>query len=183
MSSPFIGEIRSFGFNFPPRGWATCSGQLLSIASNTALFSLLGTQYGGNGIQTFGLPDLRGRVAINQGQGPGLPNYVIGEMAGSPTTTLLTTNMPAHTHVVTGSAAQPCNSGAGPADNPTGAIPAGSASHEDFAAAASATGAMAPAPVTATAQPAGGGQPFDNMPPYLVVNMCIATTGIFPSRN
>lgn len=182
-TEPFLGEIRTFGFNFAPRGWSTCSGQLLSIAQNSALFALLGTTYGGDGQTTFALPRLSGRIAFNQGQGPGLPNYTIGESSGSPTTTLLSSNLPPHSHAVTGSAAQSCGSGGGTADNPTGAIPAGSATHEDYAAAGSSNGAMAPSPVTATVQPAGGSQPFDNMPPYLAMNVCMALEGIFPSRN
>lgn len=97
---PFVGEIEMFGFNFAPQGWATCDGQLLSIAQNTALFSLLGTQYGGNGTTNFALPDLRGRVPIHQGQGSGLSNRVIGEMSGSETTTLIQNNLPAHTHAI-----------------------------------------------------------------------------------
>lgn len=98
MSQPFIGEIRAVGFNFPPRGWAPCDGRLLPIAQNTALFSLLGTTYGGNGQTTFGLPDLRGRVPTGQGQGPGLPVMDMGEMAGTVTTTLTLAQMPAHNH-------------------------------------------------------------------------------------
>src|SRR3712207_3315813 len=100
MSEPFIGEIRMVGFNFAPRGWATCDGQLLSIAQNTALFSLLGTTYGGNGQTTFALPDLRGRAALHQGQGPGLTNRVIGEASGTETVTLTTNQMPSHSHGV-----------------------------------------------------------------------------------
>src|SRR4029450_14155051 len=100
MSEPFIGMIILVPYNFAPRGWAFCNGQILSIAQNTALFSLLGTTYGGNGQTTFALPDLRGRVAISGGQGPGLSNYTIGEQAGTETITLLTTQMAAHTHTV-----------------------------------------------------------------------------------
>src|SRR3954468_23228168 len=100
MSEPFLGEIRMFGGNFAPRGWAFCNGQILSIAQNTALFSLLGTTYGGNGQTTFGLPDLRGRVAVSAGQGPGLSNYSLGELAGSESVTLTSANMPAHNHSV-----------------------------------------------------------------------------------
>jgi len=100
MSQPFVGEIRAFGFNFAPRGWQQCNGQTLSISANAALFALLGTTYGGNGTTTFNLPDLRGRVAISQGQGPSTSNYVIGEAAGTETVTLLSTQMPQHTHTV-----------------------------------------------------------------------------------
>ncbi|MBW4889828.1 tail fiber protein [Mucilaginibacter sp. HMF5004] len=101
MDSPFMGQIQAFGFNFAPRGWSTCQGQLLSIAQNTALFSLLGTIYGGNGQQTFQLPNLSGRVAVGQGTGPGLSPYTIGQIGGSENTTILVSNMPPHTHVAT----------------------------------------------------------------------------------
>jgi microcystin-dependent protein len=101
MDSPFMGQIQAFGFNFAPRGWALCQGQIMSISQNTALFSLLGTNYGGNGVQTFGLPDLRGRVAVGQGQGPGLSPYTIGELAGSENVSILISNMPSHTHLAT----------------------------------------------------------------------------------
>ncbi|MDQ6777385.1 MAG: tail fiber protein, partial [Actinomycetota bacterium] len=103
MSEPFLGEVRTFGFNFAPRGWAFCNGQLLPISQNTALFSLLGTQYGGDGIQTFALPDLRGRVGIHQGSGPGLSPYAIGQTGGTETVTLTSNEMPAHNHSVNAS--------------------------------------------------------------------------------
>src|SRR3954454_5741331 len=103
MSDPFIGELRLFGFNFAPRNWATCDGQLMSISQNTALFSLLGTQYGGNGQTTFALPDLRGRVPKHAGQGPGLSTYTIGQVGGTETQTLSASQMPAHTHAVAAS--------------------------------------------------------------------------------
>src|SRR6476659_7582144 len=101
MSEPFLGEIRMVGFNFAPQGWALCNGQILSIAQNTALFSLLGTTYGGNGTQTFGLPNLQSRVPMHWGQGPGLSNYVIGEQTGTENVTILTSNLPPHTHTAT----------------------------------------------------------------------------------
>jgi microcystin-dependent protein len=105
MSAPYIGEIRAFGFNFAPYGWATCDGQLLAISANTALFSILGTTYGGNGTTNFALPNLQGNTPIHQGQGSGLPDYVLGEQLGSPTVTLTTAEMPAHVHVVNASTA------------------------------------------------------------------------------
>ena len=179
----YIAEIFMFAGNFAPRNFALCQGQLLSIAQNTALFSLLGTNYGGNGQTTFGLPDLRGRLPVGTGQGPGLAGIDLGEVAGAPSTTLAVTNLPSHTHAVTGTASQPSSSAAGNADSPNGAVPAGSATDENYAAAGSANGAMAPAPVTATAGPSGGGQPFSNMQPYLGMNYVICTSGIFPSRN
>src|SRR3954470_9404352 len=101
MAEPFLGQISTFGFNFAPRGWATCDGQILAIATNTALFSLLGTTFGGNGQTTFALPDLRGRVPIHQGQGPGLSSYVMGEVTGVESVTLITTQMPQHVHPTT----------------------------------------------------------------------------------
>src|SRR5437899_12703586 len=111
--TPFIGEIVMFAGNFAPRGWAFCNGQILSIAQNTALFSILGTTYGGNGQTTFALPDLRGRVPMHPGQGPGLTNHTLGEVAGSETTTLLSSNMPQHTHALN------CNSAAGTQPSPS----------------------------------------------------------------
>ncbi|MDX6255763.1 MAG: hypothetical protein QOJ11_2097 [Frankiales bacterium] len=167
LTSPFLGEIRIFGFNFNPRGWATCQGQLMSISQNTALFALLGTQYGGNGQTTFALPDLRSRIALGQGQGPGLSAYVIGELAGSETVTLLQSQLPAHTH------AQPVTNAAASASRPNNTVPAAGGSY----AAAGDGGSFVPTSVT------GGNQPFGILPPVLVVNYCIALQGIFPSRN
>jgi len=167
VSEPFIGEIRAFGFNFAPRGWATCSGQLLSIAQNTALFSLLGTTYGGNGQTTFALPDLRGRVAINQGQGPGLANKTIGEQAGQESHTLTANEMPAHAH------AQPASNADQSTNRPGNAVPTKGGVY-----AAAGDGTL----LDPTTQ-AGGNQPHSIMQPYLVLNYCIALQGIFPSRN
>jgi microcystin-dependent protein len=172
MSEPFIGEIRIFGFNFPPRGWATCSGQILPIAQNTALFSLLGTTYGGNGQTTFALPDLRGRVPLSFGQGPGLSNYSLGEVAGAETITLLQSQMPAHMHNVA------CSSDDSNSGVPTNAYPS-AAPAQIYASAPTANKFMNPAMIAAT----GGGQPHSNLQPYLVLNYCIALVGIFPSRN
>jgi microcystin-dependent protein len=115
-----IGEIRMFAGNFNPRTWAFCQAQLLPIAQNTALFSILGTTYGGNGQTTFGLPDFRGRVAVGTGQGPGLPNVQLGEMAGTTTVTLLSTNMPAHNHAVTGTVTMQANTDGVLTSDPTG---------------------------------------------------------------
>jgi len=170
MSDPFIGTIQIFGFNFPPRGWAMCNGQLLSIAQNTALFSLLGTTYGGDGQTTFALPDLRGRFPNHQGQGPGLSNYDIGQVAGSETVTLLNTNLPAHTHGLRAGTTSTTK-------NPTGkfiGLSSGGAAYT-----ATQTGLMASNAI----DPAGGSQPFPNLNPYLTLNFCIALVGIFPSRN
>lgn len=169
MSEPFLGQIQAFGFNFAPRGWATCDGQILSIAQNTALFSLLGTTYGGNGQTTFALPDLRGRVSLHQGQGPGLTPRSLGEVSGSETVTLISSQMPQHNHIVN------ANTGA-PVDNlPGGQLLASTAIYTT----AGPDATMNPQMIG----PAGGGQPHNNMQPYLVINWCIALEGIFPSRN
>jgi len=177
MSDPFIGEIRMFAGNFAPRGWALCNGQLLPISQNTALFSILGTTYGGNGQTTFGLPDLRGRVALHPGQGPGLSPYTLGEQGGSESVTLLTTNMPAHTHMVNASTTNAT------APAPTNGI---LASPLDSNAGAG-LGYVTTSPNTQMAPnsiaPSGGSQPHENRQPYNCVNYIIALQGIFPSRN
>ena len=174
MSEPFLGQICSFGFNFAPRGWSLCNGQLISIAQNTALFSLLGTTYGGNGTVTFGLPDLRGRTALGQGNGPGLTPRVIGEMSGEENVTLITTQMPAHNHLVN---ANSTDSNPQAVKTPANNLPGYDDAGPLYAPTANAT--MLPTMI----QPAGGSQPHDNMQPYLVINYCIAMQGIFPSRN
>jgi len=170
MSDPFIGEIRLFGFNFAPVGWAMCQGQLLSISQNTALFSLLGTTYGGNGTTNFALPDLRGRVPLSMGQGTGLANYVLGQSAGAETTSLSAAQLPTHTHTLQGSAA-PASS-----DQPGGGV-LGRTSQSIYSA-PPASVALDPSSVTST----GGSQPVDLHQPYLALNFCIALQGIFPSR-
>jgi len=185
MASFFIGELRTFGFNFAPRFWAQCNGQLLPINQNQALFSLLGTTYGGNGTTNFALPDLRGRSMLSFGTGPGQPNYNLGQAAGTPTTTLLASNnLPAHTHTVQATVSQPASSGGGGADTPSGNIPANSGGQLNYAAPGASTGSLAPpAGVNVQSQAAGSSQPLSIMPPYLVLNTCIALQGIFPSRN
>ena len=167
MSEPFLGEIRAFGFNFAPRGWAMCNGQLLPIAQNTALFSLLGTTYGGNGQTTFALPDLRGRVPVHMGQGHGLSNRIQGEQSGEENHTLIITEMPAHAH------AQPASNAEQDTNRPGNAVPAKGGVY-----AGSTDGTVMDA-----STPTGGSQPHNNMQPYLVLNYCIALQGIFPSRN
>jgi microcystin-dependent protein len=169
MTEPFLGELRLFPFNFAPRGWAFCNGQILSIAQNTALFALLGTTYGGNGQTTFALPDLRGRVPISAGQGPGLTSYSLGETGGTETVTLIATQMPAHSHLVNVSNATATSS------RPNGNLPAAGGSYTD-----PGDGSHFDA---ATVAPAGGSQPHENRQPYLTLNWCIALEGIFPSRN
>lgn len=168
---PFIGQIKVFGFNFAPRFHATCDGQLLPINQNQALFSLLGTTYGGNGTTTFALPDLRGRTALHFGQGPGLGNYVLGQASGEENHTLLITEMPTHNHQAVAS-----NNNADQT-YPPGNLCAKGGSAAGFSATGGST--MNVQEITNT----GGSQPHNNMAPYTVVNYCIALTGIFPSRN
>lgn len=169
----YLAAIMQFAFGFAPRGWALCNGQLLPIAQNQALFSLLGTTYGGNGTTNFALPDLRGRVPIGQGQGPGLPDYLIGQPVGGETATLTIANMPQHKHTInasseTGDAASPAN--AYFANNGT----------RDYEYKLSGTQV---AMNTAMMANTGNGSQVPLMQPYLVINYCIALQGIFPSRN
>lgn len=170
MAEPFIGEIRLLPYNFAPNGWALCNGQIMSIAQNTALFSLLGTTYGGNGQTTFALPDLRGRVAVSSGQGPGLSDYTLGEQSGLESVTLTQGQMPIHNHGVN------CSTGDPDQGNPRNGFPANAPS---YAAGATAGATMNAGMIANT----GGNQPHENRSPYLVLNYCIALVGIFPSRN
>lgn len=166
---PFIGQILLFAGNFAPTGWALCNGQLLSIAQNSALFSILGTTYGGDGITTFGLPDLRGRVPMHWGNGPGLTPRTVGEQSGSESVTLLQTQVPAHTHTVNASDV------AADARNPANAILAQNASYTTSAP----NTTMSASSLTSV----GGGQPHDNMQPFLAITFIIALEGIYPSRS
>lgn len=170
----FIGQIRLAGFNFAPVAYMPCDGRLLPISQYDALFALLGTTYGGDGVSTFGLPDLRGRAPLHYGTGPGQPPYVLGQVAGSETVTLTGQQLPVHSHPAgaggTGNTASPAN--ALPGVTTTG--------NERYAANGSGTAApMAPSAVG----PAGGNQPHENMMPFQVVNFFICVEGIFPSRN
>jgi microcystin-dependent protein len=171
MSNPFVAEIRIFAGNFPPRGWAFCNGQILPISQNTALFSLLGTTYGGNGQSTFALPDLQGRAPMHPGQGPGLSLHDLGEESGSETVTLLESEMPAHIHN-----AQPKTS-LGNQQVPTGKSWAGSSITKQYVSTAPNV-QMNPLGVV----PTGGSLPHNNMPPYLFLNFIIALQGVFPPR-
>lgn len=172
MSDPFVAEIRIFAGNFAPTGWAQCNGQLLPISQNTALFSLLGTFYGGDGKSTFALPNLEGSFPIHQGQGPGLSDYSLGQQGGTDFVTLLTTEMPAHNHVAMGVGGQAnqqlpsANSWATTAQRP-------------YIAPASVNGQMGPFSLSVT----GGSLPHNNLQPYLVLNFIIAMQGVFPPRS
>lgn len=180
MAEPFLGQIMMFGGNFAPRGWAFCAGQLLSISQNTALFSLLGTTYGGNGVQTFALPDLRGRFPLGMGNGPGLSPVVEGQIGGSETTSILTSNLPAHNHPLLGSAtagAQTSPAGGAIAEINTGSVKTPTIGF-GFAT-TTPTSAMLPQSIGLTGQ----NIPLETIPPYLGVNFIIALQGIFPSRN
>ena len=174
MSEPFLGMIAIYGFNFAPRGWAMCNGQILPIAQNTALFSLLGTTYGGNGQTTFALPNLQGRVPVHFGSGAGLAPVSLGELAGKPSITLTTQQLPGHNHGVQ----VPCNTEDSTTTNPSGAVPA-NATANVYAAAATPGAFMANVNSGLTGQ----NQPIDILPPFLALNFCIALEGIFPSRN
>lgn len=177
MTTPMIAEIRLFAGNFAPRSWAFCQGQILSIAQNTALFSLLGTTYGGNGQTTFALPDFRGRLPYGTGQGPGLPTINLGQIAGSPTHTLIPTEMPAHNHGG-GTVAIPVTTADASSKNPSGKVPAATGAPA-YATPPDSTGASA----TVTLPINGGSQPFSIEQPYLGMNFIIAVEGVYPSRN
>jgi microcystin-dependent protein len=173
MADPFVAEIRIFPFNFAPKGWAFCDGQLLPLSQNTALFSLLGTTYGGNGKSNFALPDLQGRAPMHPGQGPGLSLHDLGETGGAETVTLLESEIPLHPHAMM-------------AQN----VPANVAAPSSAVTLARSSGGFAyqstnPIPVAASDQmvgPAGGDAPHNNMQPYLTLYFCIALQGVFPPR-
>jgi microcystin-dependent protein len=181
MTDQYLGEVRMFGGNFAPQGWALCSGQLLSIAQNSALFALLGTTYGGDGQSTFGLPDLRGRVPMHQGTGQGLSPRVIGEISGVETVTIVSATMPAHAHGVTATTAVGSLTGPGPTALP-GTPTGGSAVNTFYVT--TGTSSLVPAPMAATSiSVTGQTGPHDNMMPFLCTNFIISLVGIFPTRN
>ena len=173
MADPFVAEIRIFPFNFAPKGWAFCDGQLMPLSQNTALFALLGTTYGGDGKSTFALPDLQGNSAMHPGQGQGLSQRFLGEMSGSETVTLLVSEMPVHSH----------------AANAVGVVSTTAAPSTQTALARSVNGSayaagggqLAPLAFQAL-PPAGGSLPHNNLQPYLTLNYCIALQGVFPAR-
>ena len=175
MSDQFVAEIKLVGFNFAPTGYALCNGQLLPIAQNTALFSLLGTVYGGNGVTTFGLPNLQGSAPLHvgSGQGPGLSPYALGETGGEVAVTLTAAQLPVHTHTANAATA-------GGSDSPSGSVWA-SGIRGRSPAYTTALGSDVPMSASAMGT-SGGGQPHNNMPPYLTLNFIIALTGIFPSH-
>jgi microcystin-dependent protein len=173
MSDQFLGEIRMTGFNFAPYGWALCNGQTMSISQNTALFSLIGTYYGGDGISTFQLPNLQSRVPIHQGQGPGLSPYVLGQNGGFENVTLSTQQMPQHNHLA--------NTVSGPqatAPRPSNAYPGNATSGSVYS-----TGTPDSTFNNNFISYQGNSQPHNNLQPYLCISFCIALQGIYPSRN
>jgi microcystin-dependent protein len=177
----FLGSVMLFGGNFAPRNWALCQGQILSIAQNTALFSLLGTTYGGNGQTTFALPDLRGRAVVGAGQGPGLSDYELGQVGGVENTTLITMQMPAHSHAVS-MKITPGSSTSAASTNPTNAVYApDGGGNPAYSGSPNAT--MAAYQAVLTTSPTGSNIPFSNRNPFLGLNYLICTSGIFPSRN
>ena len=173
MADPFVAEIRIFPFNFAPRGWAFCDGQLLPLSQNTALFSLLGTTYGGNGKSNFALPDLQGSAAMHPGQGPGLSLHDLGETGGAPTVSLLESEIPAHTHSMRVHDLDLGELNAPAADRSL-------AKSTDATAYGPAANLVTMAPQELP--PAGGDQPHNNMQPYLTLSFCIAMQGVFPPR-
>jgi microcystin-dependent protein len=182
MSDPFVAEIRMFGFNFAPTGWATCDGQLLPISQNTALFSLLGTFYGGDGKSTFALPNLQDSVPVHTGtgQGPGLSQWFLGEMTGSEYITLLDTEMPVHTHTLNARALVGQTDTPGPTTVPSNGT--WQASNQLGVVQQYTTAAPAAQMNFNALTPAGGSLPHNNLMPYLVLNYCIAMQGVFPPR-
>lgn len=176
MTQPFMGQVQPYGFNFAPKNWAFCNGQIMSIAQNSALFSLLGTTYGGNGQTTFALPNLQSRVPMHFGTYQGA-SYVLGEQAGEENVTILMSELPQHNHGFLGSSNAANAAPVGP--NQVLALSTGGGIPDNFYG--------PPTPYTTlnpnSIQPTGGNQPHNNLQPYLAVNWCICTAGIYPSRN
>ena len=170
MAEAYLGEIRMFPYNFVPANWAICAGQLLSIAQNSALFTVVGTSYGGDGESTFALPDLRSRVAISSGQGNGLSNYIVGQRGGTESVALDEAQLPSHSHAVN------AHNTAGGRKTPAGSVPARAAT-DDYSAVPDGTTVMNAGMIGAS----GGGEPVSVIQPYLTIEFCIALTGIFPS--
>ena len=178
MSDQFVAEMRIFPFNFPPTGWAFCDGQLMPISQNTALFSLLGTTYGGDGKSTFGLPDMQGNVPMQPGQGQGLSQRFLGEASGVETVTLLTSEMPLHSHAANARAQEDAGDQTTPVNNIWAKVGGGRGGGGINLYHTAQNGTMRLDALT----PAGGNLPHNNMQPYLTLNFCIALQGIFPQR-
>jgi microcystin-dependent protein len=179
----YLSNVTIFAGNFAPRGWAFCQGQLMSIANYTALFALIGTTYGGDGINTFALPDMRGRAAVHAGQAPGLSSYILGQRAGTESVTLVVGNLPSHTHPLVSATGKPtANNTAGTVANPQGAVSAKLAATNIFNT-ASAGSVMGVSTCNTVTAPTGGSVPIAILSPYLAMNYIIALEGIFPSRN
>lgn len=180
MSTPFVAEITMFAFNFAPTGWALCQGQLLPISQNTALFSLLGTNFGGDGKSTFGLPNFQDQAALGVGQGAGLSQYVVGQTAGAPNVTLLQTELPIHSHSFS------CTTDTGTTVTSNG-NQLGTGQKGDIVTGITNAAMYVPGNPTTTFAPteislSGGGSPHNNMQPFLTLNFCIAMQGVFPAR-
>jgi microcystin-dependent protein len=182
MAQPFLGEIKPFPYNFAPFGWAMCQGQLLPISQNTALFSLLGTFYGGNGTSNFALPNLQGKIVIGFQQGPGLTPYNMGDTGGAQAVTLTSGQLPSHTHTLPVSSATTSKQATPSPTNFLGATGAGRSGGVNAYAPPALQSANAVS-MLATAVGGGGGQPHNNLAPYLVLNFCIALQGIYPARS
>lgn len=186
---PFIGQIQAFGFDFAPQGWAKCDGALLPISQYQALFSLIGTRYGGDGRTTFGLPDLRGRVPMNYGTGPGLTTRIMGQKGGYEHEVLSPSQMPAHTHTLTNGNANvtvyTTNNSNDSADTDNGSNGLGTSGNmpEIYRESPTAGDKLAGVVISGQTDPMGGSNPINTMQPYLVVNYCIALVGIFPPRS
>ena len=177
MASPFVAEIRAFGFNFAPYQWAFCDGQLMGISQNTALFSLLGTTYGGNGQSTFGLPNLQSRAPMQWGDGAGLSSYALGEMTGSSAVTLISSEMPSHNHLV--QAAEAAGHTTEATGSPDSTTWLGFSNPAKAYISAAPNTQMSPKAIG----PNGGSQAHNNMQPYLTMNFCISLYGVYPARN
>jgi microcystin-dependent protein len=180
MAQPFVAQVSMFGFNFAPTGWALCQGQLLSISQNTALFSLLGTNFGGDGKSTFGLPDFRDRAAVDAGQGNALSDYPVGEIVGAPTVTLNQGEMALHNHSVNATTTRGNITASSNNQLATGQSgnPQSGTTNAAMYAAVNPPGSMNPQAISLS----GGGQPHNNMQPFLTINFCIALQGVYPAR-
>jgi len=179
MGQPYVGEIRIFGFNFAPRGWAFCDGTLLSIQQYAPLFSILGTVYGGNGTTNFGLPNFQGRAPMHWGTGPGLTARSLGELDGEQTVTLLNNQLPSHTHILSGASPNPANAPQQVAMPSPSTYLSVSQPNQVYSDVTAPVVALSPSAIS----PSGGSQPHNNVQPILTLNFCIALVGVFPARN